>query len=90
MGEQAVLEDLTYDDSESPTIGVVPAGVSWEEVQNHMKIAHSPLLVPLKDGGQYVGAYWAGTKLVVADELGSDQEQAVREFREFLRERGEA
>lgn len=85
-----MLDDLIYDDSESPTIGLVPAGVSWEEVQNHIKIAHNPLLVQLKDGGKYVGAYWAGTKLVVADDLGSEQEQAVRAFREFLRERGEA
>jgi hypothetical protein len=89
-GEKAVLDDLTYDDSEYPTIGLVRAGVQWEEVQDHIKIAHSPLLVPLKDGGQYVGAYWAGTKLVIADDLGPDQDQAVREFREFLRERGEA
>ena len=85
-----MLDDLEYDDSESPAIGLVPAGVPWEDVQDHIKIAHSPLLVPLGNSAQYVGAYWAGTKLVVADDLGSDQEQAVHEFREFLRERGEA
>lgn len=85
-----MLDDLEYDDSESPAIGLVPAGVSWEEVQNHIKIAHNPLLVPLADSAEYVGAYWAGTKLVVAEDLGSDQEQAVLEFREFLREHGEA
>jgi len=27
----------------------VPAGVSWEEVQDHIKIAHHPLLVPLAE-----------------------------------------
>jgi hypothetical protein len=85
-----VLDDLAYEDSESPAIGVAPAGVSWEEVQDHIKIAHHPLLVPSADGGQYVGAYWAGTKLVVAEDLGSDQDQAIREFREFLRDHGEA
>jgi hypothetical protein len=42
------------------------------------------------DGDQYAGAYWADTKMVVADDLGSDQDQAVEEFRELLRERGEA
>src|SRR6266702_8962108 len=41
-----VLDDLAYEDSESPAIGVVPAGVSWEEVKDHIKIAHHPLLVP--------------------------------------------
>lgn len=52
-----MLDDLEYDDSESPAIGLVPAGVSWEDVHDHIKIAHHP---------------------------------AVEEFREFLRERGEA
>jgi len=84
-----VLEDLEYDDSESPAIGLVPAGVRWEDVQNHIKIVHSPLLAWLPDGAQYVGAYWAGAELVVAEDLGSDQEQAINEFRSFLRERGE-
>jgi hypothetical protein len=85
-----VLDDLEYDDSESPAIGLVPDGVSWEEVQDHLKIAHNPLLVPRADGAEYVGAYWAGTRVVVAEDLGSDQDEAVREFRELLRERGEA
>ncbi len=83
-----MLDDLTYDDSDSPTIGLVPAGVTWDEVQDHIKIAHHPLLVPLAEGN-YVGAYWAGAKVVAAEDLGPDQEQAVHEFREFLRERGE-
>ena len=38
---------------------------------------------------RYAGAYWTGTQMVVIDDLGSDQEQAICEFREFLRERGE-
>jgi hypothetical protein len=84
-----VLDDLEYHDSESPAIGLVPAGVSWEDVEDHIKIVHSPLLVWLADSGQYVGAYWAGTEIVVAEDLGSDQDDAVSEFREFLRERGE-
>ena len=84
-----VLDDITSDDSESPTIGLVPAGVPWEQVQDHIKIMHAPLLVRPDDTGGYVGAYWDGTKLVVAGDLGSDQEQAIQEFREFLREHGE-
>jgi hypothetical protein len=85
-----MLADLAYDDSEPPTIGLVPVGVGWDEVQDHIKIAHSPLLVGPDASGHYVGAYWAGTELLVADDLGSDQEQALHEFRDFLRERGEA
>jgi hypothetical protein len=83
-----VLHDLTYDDSEGPSIGLVPAGVSWAEVEDHIKIAHHPLLVP-DDDGEYAGAYWTGTKMVVAEDLGSDQDEAVAEFRDLLRERGE-
>jgi hypothetical protein len=85
-----VLDDLATDDSDSPAIGLVPVGVSWEEVHDHLKIVHNPLLVPLDDSGQYVGAYWADAKMVIAEDLGSDQEQAVQEFREVLREQGEA
>jgi hypothetical protein len=85
-----MLDDLAYDDSEPPTIGLVPAGVPWDQVQDHIKIVHSPLLVGPAADGQYTGAYWARTRLVVAGDLGSDQEQALREFRDILRERGEA
>ena len=66
------------------------AGVPWDDVQGHIKIAHNPLLVWLDDSSDYVGAYWDGTKLIVAEDLGSDQEEAVSEFRDFLREHGEA
>jgi hypothetical protein len=84
-----VLDDLDIDDSESPAIGLVRAGVSWDEVRDHIKIGHSPLLVP-GDGGEYAGIYWTGTEAVVIDDLGSDQDDAIHEFRGLLRERGEA
>jgi hypothetical protein len=58
-------------------------------VRDHIKIVHAPLLVRPEDTGPYVGVYWDGTKLVVAEDLGPDQEQAVSEFRDFLRDRGE-
>ena len=84
-----MLDDLEYEDSEPPVIGLVHAGVPWEDVQDHIKIAHHPLLVLPGGSTQYVGAYWTGTQMAVTDDLGSDQEQAICEFREFLRERGE-
>jgi hypothetical protein len=84
-----MLDGLTYDDSEAPTIGLVPEGVSWADVQDHIKIAHSPLLVGPGGDGEYTGAYWTGTEMVTVGELGSDQDQALDEFRDFLVERGE-
>jgi hypothetical protein len=85
-----VLDDLEFDDSDSPAIGLVPPGVSWDQVHDHIKIAHHSLLVPpAADGGQFAGAYWTGTDMVVLDDLGSDQDQAVDEFRAQLQDLGE-
>jgi hypothetical protein len=85
-----VLDDLEFDDSDSPAIGLVPPGVSWQEVHDHIKIAHHSLLVPPSaDGGQYAGAYWTDTEMARIDDLGSDQDQAIEEFRALLHERGE-
>lgn len=42
------------------------------------------------DGAEYAGVYWTGTAMAVIDDLGSDFDQAIDEFREFLREHGEA
>jgi hypothetical protein len=86
----AVLEDLEYDDSESPTIGVVPADVAWADIQAHIRIAHQPLMVLREGGTEYAGVYWTGTAIAVVDDLGSDHDQAISEFRMSLRERGEA
>jgi hypothetical protein len=69
-----LIDDLEYDDTESPAIGVAPAGVSWDAVRDHIKIQHAPLLV--RDGDQYAG-------------LGDDLDAAIDEFRQFLLERGE-
>jgi hypothetical protein len=84
-----VLDDLEYDDSESPAIGLVPAGVPWDDVQDHLKIAHHPLVVLPEGGTEYAGVYWTGMAMAVIGDLGSDQDQAIGEFREILRERGE-
>jgi hypothetical protein len=85
-----MLDDLEWDDSDSPAIALVPPGVSWAEVRDHIKIAHHSLLMPPpSSGGQFAGAYWTGTDMVVLDDLGSDQDQAIHEFRALLQERGE-
>ena len=84
-----MLDDLEYDDGEPPAIGLVPAGVQWEEIQDHIKIAHHPLVVLPEGSSEYAGVYWTGTAMVVIEDLGADQDQAIFEFREFLRERGE-
>ena len=60
------------------------------EVRDHIKIAHHPLLVPSPpDGGEFAGADRTGTEMVVIDDLGPDQDQAIDEFRAVLQERGE-
>ena len=85
-----VLDDLEFDDSDSPAIGLVPPGVSWEQVRDHIKIAHHSLLVPPPaDGGDFAGAYWTGTEMVVIDDLGADQDQAIDDFRAALQDLGE-
>ena len=84
-----MLDDLEYEDSESPAIGLVPAGVPWDEVQDHLKIAHHPLAVLPEGGTEYAGVYWTGMAMTVIGDLGSDQDRAIGEFREVLRERGE-
>ena len=85
-----VLDGLEIDDSDSPAIALVPPGVSWEEVRDHIKIAHHPLLVPPPaGGGDFAGAYWTGTDMVVLDDLGPDQDEAIEEFRALLQDLGE-
>lgn len=84
-----MLDDLEYDDSDAPTIGLVPGGVSWADVRDHIKLAHAPLLVPPAAGGGYTGAYWTGTDMVLAQDLGPDQDEALGEFRDYLRDQGE-
>jgi len=85
-----MLHDLEVDDSDMPAISLVPPGVSWAEVRDHIKIAHHPMLVPPSaDGGQFAGAYWTGTDMVVIDDLGPDQDQAVDDFRAALQDLGE-
>jgi hypothetical protein len=82
-----VIEDLDIDDSGSPAIGLVPPGVTWTEVRDHIKIAHHHLLVPSGDG--YSGAYWTGIDMAVVPDLGPDTDEAIEEFRVFLTEHDE-
>ena len=88
-----MLDGLSYDDSEPPSVGLVPPGTSWEDVHDHIKIAHNFLLVAPEDGGEYAGeyagAYWTGTEMIVLAELGTDLDEALEEFRDLLRQRGE-
>jgi hypothetical protein len=85
-----MLSNLTYDDHDSPVIGLAPDGTTWQDVQDHIKITHSPVLVWVDGADGYNGAYWTGTALAVAADLGADRDEALSEFRDFLRERGEA
>ena len=84
-----MLEDLEFDDAGSPAIGLVPSGISWEQVHDHIKIAHHHLLVPPDTDGEYTGVYWTGREMALVSDLGSDQEEAIEEFRAYLREHDE-
>ena len=84
-----MLEDLEFDDAGSPAIGLVQPGVTWQQVHDHIKIAHHHLLIPSADGGDYTGAYWTGTQMALVEDLGPDAEEAIDEFRAFLQEHDE-
>ena len=84
-----MLEDLEFDDVGPPAIGLEPPGVTWQQVHDHIKIAHHHLLIPPADGGDYTGAYWTGTKMALVEDLGPDQDEALDEFRAFLAEHDE-
>ena len=84
-----MLEDLEFDDVGSPAIGLVPPGVSWQQVHDHIKIAHHHRRIPPADGGDYTGAYWTGTKMALVEDLGPDQDEAIDEFRAYLQEHDE-
>ncbi len=84
-----MFDELAYDDSDEPGIALVPADVSWAEIEDHIKIAHGPLLAGPDASGRYSGAYWACARMVVEPDLGSDQDEAVSEFRRILRDRGQ-
>jgi hypothetical protein len=71
-----MLEDLEFDDSDSPAIGLVPPGVSWDEVRDHIKIAHPVCWCPRPTAINYAGTYWTGTEMAVVEDLGPDQDQA--------------
>ena len=51
-----MLDDLEYEDSEAPAIGLARAAVPWDDVQDHIKIAHHPILVLPEGSTQYAGA----------------------------------
>ena len=63
-----MLDGLIHDDGEPPSVGLVPPGTSWADVYDHIKIAHDFLLVQEADG-EYAGAYWTGTDMVVVGNL---------------------
>jgi hypothetical protein len=63
-------------------------------VHDHIKIAHHSLLVPPpasagQGQGQFAGAYWTGTEMLVVNDLGPDQDEALDDFRALLQDLGE-
>ena len=83
-----MLEDLEFDDAGSPAIGLVPPGVSWQQVHDHIKIAHHHLLSPRPTTGT-TPAPTGPARDGPGQDLGSDQEEAIEEFRAYLQEHDE-
>jgi hypothetical protein len=50
---------------------------------------HQDLLVPPDPEGEYTGVYWTGREMALVSDLGSDQEEAIEEFRAYLQEHDE-
>jgi hypothetical protein len=84
-----VFEELDVDDTELPAITVVPLSATWDEVYDHIKISHAPLVVIPEGGEDYVGAWWTGSEMVKTDELGPDLDDAIVDFRQYLIDRGQ-
>jgi hypothetical protein len=45
--------------------------------------------VPPDAEGEYTGVYWTGREMALVSDLGSDQEEAIEEFRAYLQEHDE-
>ena len=75
-----MLDDLEFDDGDAPPIGLVPPGVSWDDVRDHIKIMtrYDPAAGRRRPVRR---ADPTGTDMVVLDYLGPDQDEAVEEFR---------
>ena len=84
-----MFDHLEVDDTELPAIALAPPGANWDEIYDHIKISHGPLLVLPPAGEEYVGAWWTGTEMVKTEELGPDQDEALIDFREYLQDRGQ-
>lgn len=84
-----MFDGMAYDDSDFPAIGLVPLDASWDDILDHIKIAHDFLLIQPGGDGCWTGAYWADSEMVVVEGLGPNEGEALEEFRQELRERGE-
>jgi hypothetical protein len=56
-----MLDGLTYDDSEPPSIALVPAGTSWEEVRDHMLTRTRRLMSSASSSGSTASCDAGGT-----------------------------
>ena len=45
--------------------------------------------MPPDPDGEYTGVYWTGREMALVSDLGSDQEEAIEEFRAYLQEHDE-
>jgi hypothetical protein len=83
-----VEDKITFDATEPPNIGVGQHGITWQEVEGYIRVAHNPVLTVPPGEKQYRGVYWDAAMATVktTDDLGTELSDALRQFRAFLRQ----
>ena len=66
-----MLDGLTYDDRDPPSITMVPAGVSWDEVRDHIEDRARSSCSCRRLRRHAAGSYGMGTAMVGLDRLAS-------------------
>ncbi len=80
---------ITIDASEPPEVGMVPDSLGWGDVEGYVRITKRPVLAPMQEGhGKFGGIFWNPAKAAVdaTEDLGPGQQEALGQFREFLRQ----
>lgn len=81
-----MTDKIIFDSAEPPNIGVARPGTTSQEIEDYVRVAHNPVIALPPGDEQYRGVYWTPPTVSFTDELGTDLEGAMRQFRSFLRQ----
>lgn len=81
-----MADKITFDSSEPPTIGIAQPGITWQEMESYVRVAHNPVLAIPPGEEQYKGVYWDAATATVGttDDLATELKDALRQFRALL------